>query len=552
MRIKTAVGIITYSLLLFPTYLQANDKPLLTQVRQLYCADNETTAQQILEQLQQRHLSRQFHLPVEQNNQATNLATANLHAGSLDITLYTLAKTAEKYPNLRNLVERTVLKWNYCQVFENKKYYDLYNNQPRKLATYTPPLQWEGFRLLGFLDTDAHFIPQLLSKPPLGERAFEHFFHRIYREQCFPHPTTGELFHQQHKVFPQKLAVKKQTSNLHYPHQWETECVDKTHEKKVIEIESPPEPVEEKNTAEKTKPQKAPLQVSPPVKKTDPILDIPFIVEEQVTPEPTPPEPVIAETKPVEQQPAETKKTTKKKKPTINKEKIIPPKDFALPSIGIAPPAASSTPIATVISENPEETFGFTGNLYVKSKLSDANPSFGINASWKPIADSYWFIRGNIDYSYTIDEDPLSYSWGIGYDDWHEGTWSVQLNNWGPIKPGEGLALDKAIGNIGYKFKSETLAEYNLSANTSIDIPVDGEPGLNLGMQWNPKENWYIRTNIHQPFNGDDPTWSYGFGYNNWRVGKINVEYANYGSNPLFEDNFQENGILNVSYNWEF
>jgi len=62
-----------------------------------------------------------------------------------------------------------------------------------------------------------------------------------------------------------------------------------------------------------------------------------------------------------------------------------------------------------------------------------------------------------LNYTYLPDSGQLTYSWGIGYDDWHPGTVSVQLNNWGPIKPGEGLALDKAVTNIGYKFKADFL-----------------------------------------------------------------------------------------------
>jgi hypothetical protein len=549
MRIQTAIKVFTCSLFLVPGYSkaepEANDQPLLTQVHQLYCADNEVTAQQLLEQLQQRELSRQFKLPVEQANQETHLATATLQAGSLDITLFTLVKTAEKYPKLRNLVERTLLKWNYCHVFENQHYYDLYNNQPRKLANYTPPLQWEGFRSLGFLQTQARFIPELLSQSPLGERAFEHFFHRIYREQCFPHPATGDLYHQQRQNFPQRLVIKKTASNLSYPHQWQPQCIDNT-QKKTVKKPPPAASIEENKEEDKpVTPLPAP-KITSPVTVEETLPQTTTVVEPPVES----PQPTTTETK--LQKPITAKKVDKKPTPTFDKANLIPPDDFTLPLLAVAPTANSSTPVATVISQKPGETHGFTGNVYVKTKWSDNTPSIGINASWKPIADSYWFIRGNMDYSYTLDDNPLSYSWGIGYDDWHEGSWSVQLNNWGPIKPGEGLAIDKAVGNIGYKFKSDALKKYKLNANASIDIPIDGDPKLNLGLQWNPKENWYIRTALHQPLNGGDPSWSYGFGYSDWRVGKVNIEYANFGPNPLFDDNFEKNGMLSVSYNWEF
>lgn len=523
---------------------QSKTSPLLEQVYKLQCAKDQSTAKLELEKLRALSIL-PLGLPTEkQNNQADN----HLTAGSLDITLNTLLNTAEKYPALQNRVERTLLRWNYCRVFENKKFYDLFENQPRHHALYKPPLNWIGFKRLGFLDSPATFIPKLLSQSALGDRAFEMFFHRIYRQQCFPHHITGKLYHQLHRVSSQRIVHNQTHKKEDYPYAWQEACastqkIKTTSPVKEIKKEKPKQYKTTKKIKE-TKPIKKIVLIEKTKKK-----HLPVVVEK------------IAKTPPLMTylEPKEKPKSPKKKEKLKIKE--IPEKPKAIahlpnkkrPIINILTPPSTGTnaPIPTVISENPEDTHGLTGNIYIKQGLSGDHPTIGGTTSWKPIADSYWFVRGSIDYDYQI-ESPLTYSWGAGYDDWHAGTWSAQINNWGPITPGEGLALDLATVNIGYKIKSETLAKYNLHANTSVDIPIKGDPALNLGLQWNPKENWYIRANINQPSNGAERTWSYGFGYSDWRVNKINVEYANYGANELFDTNFREGGVVSVSYNWEF
>ena len=73
----------------------------------------------------------------------------------------------------------------------------------------------------------------------------------------------------------------------------------------------------------------------------------------------------------------------------------------------------------------------------------------GTSLSWRPLPNL--FIRWGIAYAaYNgntpgTSTDALSYSWGVGYDDWHPGTISVTINNWGPIKfkPGNTAGVDR-------------------------------------------------------------------------------------------------------------
>lgn len=200
-----------------------------------------------------------------------------------------------------------------------------------------------------------------------------------------------------------------------------------------------------------------------------------------------------------------------------------------------------------------KKPIGLAGNLYLKKSLGSGNMGIGGSINRKLIKDSYWFARVGWSYSLEQSEDPFSYSWGIGYSDWHAGTFSAQLNNWGPIKLGEGLALDKAVASFGYSVKSDLLKKYRLSASGALNIPIKGNSSVAANFRWSPKENWYINASVSQPIEGGgEPKWSYGFGYSDWRPNKFNLQYSNYGPNELFDTNYNKNGTWSFSYNWKF
>ena len=200
-----------------------------------------------------------------------------------------------------------------------------------------------------------------------------------------------------------------------------------------------------------------------------------------------------------------------------------------------------------------KKPIGLAGNVYLKQSLGSGKWGIGGSINRKLIKDNYYFARVGWSYSLEDEEEPFSYSWGIGYSDWHSGTFSAQLNNWGPIKPGEGLALDKAIASFGYSVKSELLKKYRLSLSGAINIPIDGNSSAAINARWSPFENWYINASVSQPLEGDgDPKWSYGFGYSDWRPNKFNLQYSNYGPNDLFYHNYRTNGTWSLSYNYKF
>ena len=215
--------------------------------------------------------------------------------------------------------------------------------------------------------------------------------------------------------------------------------------------------------------------------------------------------------------------------------------------------ATKKTSKKATAKKKEKKPIGLAGNLYLKKSLGSGNMGIGGSINRKLVKDSYWFARVGWSYSLEQSDDPFSYSWGIGYSDWHAGTFSAQLNNWGPIKLGEGLALDKAVASFGYSVKSELLKKYRLSASGALNIPIKGNSSVAANFRWSPKENWYINASVSQPLEGGgEPKWSYGFGYSDWRPNKFNLQYSNYGPNELFDTNYNKNGTWSFSYNWKF
>ena len=197
---------------------------------------------------------------------------------------------------------------------------------------------------------------------------------------------------------------------------------------------------------------------------------------------------------------------------------------------------------------------GFSGGISFKSALDDGDSTMGASIKWKPILKDYYYFKVGLKHDFSADKDKFSYSWHLGYDDWHEGTWTAQINHWGGIRPGEGFESEKAIASLGYKVKLDFLKERKLKSGITISKKLGGDAPFKLGtsLQWAPKKFWYIKAIIIHPLNGDDPTWNYLFGYDDWHPNTWGFEYSNYDTNPLNEMNFTKSGKFALTYKWEY
>ena len=220
---------------------------------------------------------------------------------------------------------------------------------------------------------------------------------------------------------------------------------------------------------------------------------------------------------------------------------------------GNVSPIANVPPHRTSAGEG-DHFHGFSGSVALNNTKLElgAEDNFSITSSvaYKPIKDSFFFLRSGI--TLNNSDEPISYTWGIGYDDWHPGTWGFEINNWNPLTPGDGLDLENAVASVTRKFKADFLQNNNLASSLSLNKSANSEFALTWLVSWSPRPNWFIRTLITQSLEGNGTSWAYGFGYNDWRKNTISIEYNNWGFNEAFDTNFRENALITLSYKWEF
>ena len=233
----------------------------------------------------------------------------------------------------------------------------------------------------------------------------------------------------------------------------------------------------------------------------------------------------------------------------------------ASPPIYITTPGTNATgvsPVANVPPHKPssdsDHFHGFSGTLSLNNTQlefgSDDNYSITSAVAYKPIKESFFFLRSAV--TVNNSDEPINYTWGLGYDDWHPGTWGFELNNWNPLAPGDGLDLENAVGSVTRKFKGSVLENNNLASSLSLNKSANSDFALTWLVSWSPRPNWFIRTLLTQSLEGGGTSWAYGFGYNNYRKNTVSLEYNNWGFNEAFDTNFRRNAIVTLSYKWEW
>ena len=198
-----------------------------------------------------------------------------------------------------------------------------------------------------------------------------------------------------------------------------------------------------------------------------------------------------------------------------------------------------------------DKKYSLGGQLTLKDSVDGGKPYFSASATWKPDSKNYWFIKGTARHNFEKNNEGFRYSWGLGYDDWHTGTWTVQLNNYEALKPGDGLKIKKAIASVGYKLDSDFLKKHKLSSTITLSKQIEGDPKLSTSLQWAPKKYWFIKGILVAPLEGGDLKYNYLFGYDDWHPKSWGFEYSNYESNPLGETNFRK-GRFALTYKWKF
>jgi hypothetical protein len=497
----------------------ANERPALLEfARKLQWAPGTEEAQQALQAIQDEPLA-DFGLPAEWPHDP---AKTELHLATLDIVLFELYRAAQRFPKLQPQVEETVLAWNFCPIRDRQTFWDI-EMREKEFLLRTPaeplPAGRQGLGVWGFLSPDPprRLVPALLSEVGLDHHGYQSFLHRIYRQQCFPHPDTGLLFDEEadpSRFGPLHGAGRPDDARPRaYAYVWSSQC----------------EPSPREETPKSVKPPTE-TPVPPPEPATQPLVPV------------SPPKP-----KPSGERAAEPV-AAPEPKPSA---KPVPPK-LRVAMMPAQPPSGATNYVPT--PRPPPDSLGFGGNFFHSWPIA-GEPAIGASISWR--YKERWFIRAGVSHKYLLAHDAFSYSWGVGYDDWHPGTFTFQINNWGPILPSETFTgnLEGATANIAYKIDAEILKEHRMGASIGFDMPFnpDSNPGINGTWQWEVIPTWFVRVGLRQGLGKEGRlTWTYGFGRSDWHPFTWSLTYDNWGPNQAFQPNFTETGNVALSWSWAF
>lgn len=517
-------------LLLLSTGFAADHNSLYTAINNLHCARDQHAAAKQLRSIQQLELFPPG-LPAEKN--ATG--KASIRATTLDIILSTFYQSSLEYPNNKDLIQDTVIAWNFCHVIDSGKFYDISfnNNKIEKSETTNPQHHWAGFKAFGLINSDLNsFKFTSPYKSSVMNSLADLRLLKTYLQHCLPHPDDSHLYRDFGRNFISRVVPSSINTNLQANEMWEFTCA-------VPELEKNPLDDKEIDT-EKMEPK-----ISQSIESSEPSIDLP----DKLTAIPAFEKPVTSPKKDTPIIRAAKTETI----PIKANASIQPLETGSEISESNYPPAVvtTSSPGGNAVhSKNIKTSKGFSGSISLQNRsFISENTSLNFAFAYKPIQDSYWFIRSALNLSQ--QDEPISYSWGIGYDDWHPGTWGIQLNHWGPLKRGDNLDIKNAVAEINYKVDSDTLKKHRLSSSIALSKPLTGEPSLSWGWSWNPHSNWFIRSTLIKPVIGT-LNWSYGFGYTSYAKSSLSLEYNNWGVNRFPKTNFKKNGQLSLTYRWEF
>lgn len=510
-----ALGTLTYS---YNIHAGDHSSSLVQLAEKLHCSSSETEANTSLNDIRLSKLA-SFGLPFDA---FVNQDNGSLHIATLDILLRTMDEAATNFPNLRSSVDSIAASWNYCKISQGHVLLDL-NLVNAKLERKAPgnfyPANKEGLLRWGFISTIPGKHKNLLSEEEHANENFTESSAKLYAAQCLPSPLNINNDSSYTSYGSLHLATLPPSNpEENYLFQWNPGCevelgevdgYNKGYEAGLKSISG------SKTIALTTKLNQKNIE--------DPKRNL-----------------IISR--------AWSKEAYES---GVNTGLALGNKAGILAQVELTPvhiiPSSGASSLLSILPN--ASAYGFSGSYYHSWNLKDGQPSVGANISFTP--RDYWFIRSGLNLKYAGVQSRPTYSWGVGYDDWHAGSFGFQINNWGPIKLDSGLQFEKATAAVTYKFDSMFLQSNNISAFAALTIPVsNAEPSLQTSLRWAPIPNWYVYTGVDVPLGGKIPTWSYGFGRQDYRPFTFTIQYNNYGPNNVLRDNFSTNGVLTIGGSW--
>ncbi|GEJ55479.1 DUF3131 domain-containing protein [Anaeromyxobacter diazotrophicus] len=221
-----------------------------------------------------------------------------------------------------------------------------------------------------------------------------------------------------------------------------------------------------------------------------------------------------------------------------------------------APPVASTVEGGGLVTKHelqPSSSLHLGGSLFSSYRQVDG-PAAGAVAQWTPF--SYFFLRLGGAVTPLWQGGATRALWGFGYDDWHDNTFSIQVNNWGPIQPyASDVGPRGAQLDLSYKVPRLCAGPVCLSTMAFATVPYVGGPYVGARGYLRFWERWFVFGGmgwvIPNVFPGPagTPRWRpmFGVGEWDWRPGSIFFQYYNWGP-----DRSWRNGVFSVGMNWSY
>ncbi len=544
-----------------------NSDTLLSHIENLHCAGDQETAADYINKIHQLDLFSPG-LP----NESPDTHNPSLRAVTLDRLLITLYENSKKHPGNKDLIEQTVIRWNYCSVIDNGQLYNHTKDQ-RVASSYADSHKnWRGFKSFGLIPTNDNVERFDFTTPyknslirPLADIQLL----QSYINHCLPHPDDEHLYRSFGSNFISRLVPVERKTNIKTIHHETFECGPRP----LTSVAPLPTYPGTDNNQQNDKPKAT--MTSKPVNITERPSQLANRTQDDTSDNlqhhtvdyKTLPTPIVAAAKPVNDNasvqvdiPESELVVAKERGSTRVPVNGVPVEIHSIQTLKNTS-ADVDEPTAVVVigpsgggsvtTTNINKSRGLSGSITLENKSFQADQtSLKLAFSYKPLQDSYWFLRSAFNIS--NQANPITYSWGIGYDDWHSGTWGIQLNHWGPLSSGDGLDVDNAVLEASYKIKSSWLTKNKLASSIALSSPISGNPSLSWGWSWSPFSDWFTRTTFTKAISGGGLDWSYGFGFTRYTPSSLSVEYNNWGVNRFPNANFKANGQLSLIYRWAF